>query len=66
MFNKKGSSGDPFLLNGAGCVDELTEFDKIAGSDFGRAQRARRARARMARVDPTLFVSRSISSARHR
>ena len=33
-------------MNGAGCVDELTEFDKIAGSDFGRAQRARRARAR--------------------
>ena len=30
------------------------EFDKIAGSDFGRAQRARRARAGTARVNLTL------------
>ena len=30
------------------------EFDKIAGSDFGRAQRARRARARMVLVNLTL------------
>jgi len=28
----------------------LPEFDEIAWSDFGRAQRARRARARTARV----------------
>ena len=32
-------------------------FDKIAWSDFGRAKRARRARARMARVYPTLSAN---------
>jgi hypothetical protein len=44
----------PFYFGGVGLVDEPTGFDKIAGCDFGRAQRARRARARMARVNPTL------------
>jgi hypothetical protein len=38
-------------------VDEPTGFDKIAGSDFGRAQRARRARAGTARVNPTLSAT---------
>jgi hypothetical protein len=38
------------------------EFDKIAGSDFGRAQRARRARAGTARVNLTLSASRDINS----
>jgi hypothetical protein len=33
------------------------EFDQIAGSDLGRAQRARRARARMARVNLTLSAN---------
>ncbi len=32
-----------------------TGFDKIAWSDFGRTQCVRRARARMARVNPTRF-----------
>src|ERR1700679_1806183 len=40
------------------CVtpNRVRGFDKIAWSDFGRAQRARRARAGMARVNPTLAV----------
>jgi hypothetical protein len=35
----------------------LPEFDEIAGSDFGRAQGARRARARMARVNLALSAT---------
>ena len=29
----------PFYFGGVGCVGELTEFDKIAWSDFGRRER---------------------------
>jgi hypothetical protein len=31
-----GLLGPILIFEGAGCVDELAEFDKIAWSDFGR------------------------------
>ena len=39
-----------FFQQERGAWTNLPEFDEIAWSDFGRAQRARRARARTARV----------------
>jgi len=41
-------------------VDEPTGFDKFAWSEFGRTQCARRARARMARVNPTLSADQGV------
>src|SRR6202035_679806 len=61
--HKKRLSCRPFLLGGAGCVDEPTEFDKNRGAIFGRRGAAAAVRSEAEDERPTPAASNPTLSA---